>query len=58
MCMGADFKQEGYGLQAKIVKQTDDCMIVDYGNEGRAMITNYFLFDGSNFALWTWIHRK
>ena len=46
MCMDADFKQEWYGMQAKILKQTDDCMIVDCGIEGRAMITNYFLFDG------------
>lgn len=44
--MDTQFKQEWYGTQAKIVEQTEDYIVIDYGSNGRGVITNYFLFDG------------
>lgn len=44
--MGVHFKQEWYGAQAKIIEQAEDFIVVDYGCQGRGIITNYFLFDG------------
>lgn len=44
--MNTYFKQEWYGTQARIIEQTEDYIVVDYGNQGRGIITNYFLFDG------------
>lgn len=44
--METHFKQEWYGTQAWIRKQTEDYAVVDYGCQGRGVITNYFLFDG------------
>ena len=44
--MSPHFKQEWYGTQAKIIEQTEDYIVVDYGCQGRGIITNYFLFDG------------
>lgn len=44
--MGTYFRQEWYGTQAKIIEQREDYIVVDYGCQGRGIITNYFLFDG------------
>ena len=44
--MSPHFRQEWYGTQAKIIEQTEDYIVVDYGSQGRGIITNYFLFDG------------
>ena len=44
--MEVDFKQEWYGIQSKIIEQTDDFIVIDYGCRGHGIITNYFLFDG------------
>ena len=44
--MNYHFNQEWYGERARIVEQTKDFLVVDYGCKGRGIITNYFLFDG------------
>ena len=44
--MNYHFNQEWYGERARIVEQTEDFLIIDYGCKGRGIITNYFLFDG------------
>lgn len=33
-------------IQSKIIEQTDDFIVIDYGCRGHGIITNYFLFDG------------
>ena len=44
--MEMDFRREWYGPRAKIIDQTKDYIVVDYGCQGRGRVTNYFLFDG------------
>ena len=41
-----NFNQEWYGTQAKVLSQDDDCIIVDYGCNGRGIVKNYNLFQG------------
>ena len=40
------FNQEWYGTQAKVLRQSDDCIVVDYGCNGRGIVKNYQLFEG------------
>lgn len=40
------FNKEWYGEKAKIIKQNNECTIVDYGCRGKGIVTNYNLFDG------------
>ena len=42
----AMFNQEWYGTQAKIVSQNANCVVVDYGCNGRGIVKNYNLFEG------------
>lgn len=47
MTMGrVNFNQEWYGIQAKVLAQSDDCVVVDYGCNGRGIVKNYNLFEG------------
>lgn len=48
--MEVDFKQEWYGIQSKIIEQTDDFIVIDYGCRGHGIITNYFLLMVYSFA--------
>lgn len=43
---GLNFNQEWYGTQAKVLTQTSDSIVVDYGCKGRGIVKNYNLFDG------------
>ena len=47
---GKNFRQEWYGSQAKIMEQTRDCVVVDYGCNGRGIVKNYNLFEGIQFC--------
>ena len=38
---GKNFRQEWYGSQAKIMEQTRDCVVVDYGCNGRGIVKTY-----------------
>lgn len=40
------FNQDWYGMQAKVLSQSDDCVVVDYGCNGRGIVKNYNLFEG------------
>lgn len=40
------FNQDWYGTQAKVISQNDDCVVVDYGCNGRGIVKNYNLFEG------------
>ena len=40
------FNQDWYGTQAKVLTQSDDRVIVDYGCNGRGIVKNYNLFEG------------
>lgn len=40
------FNQDWYGTQAKVLTQSDDCVVVDYGCSGRGIVKNYKLFEG------------
>ena len=42
----AMFNQDWYGTQAKIVSQNANCVVVDYGCNGRGIVKNYNLFEG------------
>ena len=42
----ASFNQDWYGMQAKVLSQSDDCVVVDYGCNGRGIVKNYNLFEG------------
>lgn len=42
----ASFNQDWYGMQAKVLTQSDDCVVVDYGCKGRGIVKNYNLFEG------------
>ena len=37
------FNQDWYGTQAKVLTQSDDCVVVDYGCNGRGIVKNYNL---------------
>lgn len=41
-----NFNQEWYGSQAKVLTQAPDCIVVDYGCNGRGIVKNYNLFEG------------
>ena len=41
-----NFNQDWYGMQAKVLSQSDDCVVVDYGCNGRGIVKNYNLFEG------------
>ena len=41
-----NFNQDWYGMQAKVLSQRDDCVVVDYGCNGRGIVKNYNLFEG------------
>ena len=38
---GLNFNQEWYGTQAKVLTQTSDSIVVDYGCKGRGIVKNY-----------------
>ena len=40
------FNQDWYGMQAKVLSQSDDRVVVDYGCNGRGIVKNYNLFEG------------
>ena len=42
----ASFNQDWYGMQAKVLAQSDDHVVVDYGCKGRGIVKNYNLFEG------------
>ena len=42
----ASFNQDWYGMQAKVLAQSDDRVVVDYGCKGRGIVKNYNLFEG------------
>ena len=47
MCVDKpNFNQDWYGMQAKVLSQSDDCVVVDYGCNGRGIVKNYNLFEG------------
>ena len=47
MCVDKpNFNQDWYGMQAKVLSQSDDCLVVDYGCNGRGIVKNYNLFEG------------
>ena len=33
-----NFNQDWYGMQAKVLSQSDDCVVVDYGCNGRGTV--------------------
>ena len=38
MCVDKpNFNQDWYGMQAKVLSQSDDCVVVDYGCNGRGL---------------------
>lgn len=41
-----NYNQEWYGSKARIIEQNENCTVVDYGCQGRGIITSYYLFDG------------
>ena len=40
------FNQDWYGMQAKVLSQSNDRVVVDYGCNGRGIVKNYNLFEG------------
>lgn len=40
------YNQEWYGIQAKVIEQSEDFTVVDYGCRGRGIVTSYYLFEG------------
>ena len=42
----ASFNQDWYGMQAKVLAQSDDRVVLDYGCKGRGIVKNYNLFEG------------
>lgn len=42
----SSFNQDWYGSQAKVLAQSNDCVLVDYGCNGRGIVKNYNLFEG------------
>ena len=40
------YNREWYGDKAKVVKQSEDCTVIDYGCKGHGIVTSYYLFDG------------
>ena len=42
----ASFNQDWYGMQAKVLAQSDDRVVVDYGCKGRGIVKHYNLFEG------------
>ena len=42
----SSFNQDWYGMQAKVLSQSDDCVVVDYGCNGCGIVKNYNLFEG------------
>ena len=41
-----NFNQDWYGSQAKVLLQNSNCVVVDYGCNGRGIVKNYNLFEG------------
>lgn len=41
-----EFNQGWYGTQASIIEQGENFLVVDYGCQGRGVVTSYFLFTG------------
>ena len=41
-----NFNQDWYGMQAKVLSQSNDRVVVDYGCNGRGIVKNYNLFEG------------
>lgn len=41
-----EFNQEWYGTQASIIEQGENFLVVDYGCQGRGVVTSYYLFAG------------
>lgn len=40
------YNKEWYGTNAKIIEQSDNCTVVDYGCQGYGIVTSYYLFEG------------
>lgn len=41
-----EYNREWYGNRAKIMEQNKDYIVIDYGCQGKGIVTNYFLFEG------------
>ena len=39
------FNRDWYGVQAKVLLQDSECVVVDYGCNGRGIVKNYNLFE-------------
>jgi hypothetical protein len=46
-----NYKQEWYGVKAKVIRQYKDVQIIDYGCSGKGIITNISLFPGIQLSL-------
>ncbi len=44
--MSSTFNKDWYSDKAKIIKQDENFMIIDYGCQGKGIVTSYTLFDG------------
>ena len=44
------FNQDWYCMQAKVLSQSGDRVVVDYGCNGRGIVKNYNLFEGIQFC--------
>lgn len=44
--VSSTFNKDWYGDKAKIIKQDENFMIIDYGCQGKGIVTSYTLFDG------------
>ena len=40
------FNRDWYGVQAKVLLQDSERVVVDYGCNGRGIVKNYNLFEG------------
>lgn len=49
----ASFNQDWYGMQAKVLAQSDDRVVVDYGCKGRGIVKNYKVLRMSKEELFT-----
>ena len=44
--MKNEFNKSWYGDKAKLLKYNEDCAVIDYGCNGKGIISSYNLFDG------------
>ena len=44
--VSSTFNKDWYSDKAKIIKQDENFMIIDYGCQGKGIVTSYTLFDG------------